>query len=195
VIGKLLAVGLVVIVAAFAWSKHEDRIREQNSLARIASELAGRPVGVHCPSFLGGLVDVHGEAGRVQFDENGKPASHTDLAPETCDALRHFKHVDFSCLDRHTCAFKQFEAGWAAHTLAHESFHLRGFRDEGVTECYAMQNTAFVANQLGLAPRIAHELQQWIYDRGFRNEPEDYQSPLCYAGGPLDLSPETPTFP
>ena len=194
-IGKLIAAGLVAIVAAFAWSKHEDRIHEQNSLARIASELAGRSVGVHCPSFLGGLIDVHGEPGRVQFDANGAPANHTDLAPETCDALRKFDHVDFSCLDRNGCGYKQFAAGWAAHTLAHESFHLRGFQDEGVTECYAMQNTAFVANRLGLAPRRARELQQWIYDKGFRNEPDDYQSPRCYAGGPLDLSPATPTFP
>jgi hypothetical protein len=197
VIAKLLAAGIVAVVAAFAWSKHEDRIHEQNSLARIASQIAGRPVGVHCPSFLGGLVDVHGEAGRVQFDDNGEPANHTDLAPETCDALRNFEHVDFSCLDRNrdACGFKQFNAGWAAHTLAHESFHLRGFRDEGVAECYALQNTAFVAQQLGLDPALARDLQQWVYDRGFRNEPEDYQAPGCYRGGPLDLSPETPTFP
>jgi hypothetical protein len=194
-IGKLLLAGLLAVVAALAWSKHEDRIREQDSLARIASQIAGRPVQVHCPSILAGLVDVHGEAGRVQFDEQGRPPNHTDLSPETCDELWHFKRVDFSCLDRHTCGYSQFKAGWAAHTLAHEAFHLRGFQDEGVTECYALQNTEFVAVELGLAPRLAAELQRWIYKKGFRNEPEDYQSPLCYARGPLDLTPGTSTFP
>ena len=192
---KLLFVVLVGAVAAFAWAKHQDRIREQDSLARVASRLAGRPVHVHCPSFLAGLIDVHGEAGRVQFDEEGRPANHADLAPDTCDALRHFKRVDFSCLTRHACGYAQFNAGWAAHTLAHEAFHLRGFQDEGVTECYALQNTAFVAEQLGLAPGPARLLQHWIYKKGFRNEPEDYQSPLCYARGPLDLTPGTSTFP
>jgi hypothetical protein len=195
VIAKLLFAVLVGAVAAFAWSKHEDRIHEQDRLARIASEIAGRPVGVHCPNFLGGLVDVHGEAGRVQFDEQGRPANHTDLSPDTCDALRHFERVDFSCLDRHTCGYSQFNAGWAAHTLAHEAFHLRGFQDEGVTECYAMQNTAFVAEELGLSEGLARQLQQWIYNKGFHNEPQDYQSPLCYPRGPLDLTPQSPEWP
>ena len=191
----MVAIGLIAALAAFAWSKHDDRVREQDMLARIASQIAGRPVGVHCPSFLGGLVDVHGEAGRVQFDDEGHPADRADLSPETCDELRHFKRVDFSCLDSHTCGYSEFQTGWAAHTLAHEAFHLRGFQDEGVAECYAMQNTAFVAERLGLAARRAQELERWIYSKGFRNEPDDYQSPQCYRGGPLDLSPGTPAFP
>jgi hypothetical protein len=194
-IGKLLLVGLVAVVAAFAWTKHEDRVREQDRLARIASQLAGRPVGVRCPSFFAGLVDVRGEAGSVQFDADGRPANYTNLAPDTCDELRNFSHVDFSCLDTHTCSYKQFEAGWAAHTLAHEAFHLRGFADEGITECYAMQNTAFVAEELGLSNHLAQELQHWIFEKGFRNEPTEYQSAECYRGGPLDLTPQTPSFP
>ena len=194
-IGKALLLTVVAGLVAVGWMKHEERIREQDQLAKIASVLAGRPVHVHCPSFLAGLVDVHGEAGRVQFDAQGHPADVTDLSPDTCKALRNFAHVDFSCLDRNACGYAQFVAGWAAHTLAHESFHLRGYRDEGVTECYALQNTAFVAEKLGLAPRRAVELQQWIFKRGWRGEPTDYQSPLCYRGGPLDLTPATPRFP
>src|SRR5918911_2122894 len=173
-LGKALLVAVVGGLVAVGWIKHEERIREQNQLAKIASVLAGRPVRVQCPSFLASLVDVHGEAGTVKFDSNGRPADVTDLAPDTCKALRHFARVDFSCLDRHACGYTQFVAGWAAHTLAHESFHLRGYRDEGVTECYAMQNTAFVAEKLGLAPRRARELQQWIFKRGWRDEPTDY---------------------
>src|SRR5712691_4865830 len=192
---KALVVALVGSLVTIGWMKHEDRIREQDEFARIASQLADRPVGVRCPSFFAGLVDVRGEAGTVRFDESGHPADSTSLAPDTCNELRHFSHVDFRCLDRHSCGFAQFEAGWAAHTLAHESFHLRGFQDEGVTECYAMQNTAFVAEQLGLSQRLAQKLQQWIFDKGWHNEPTDYQSPLCYRGGPLDLTPGTPSFP
>src|SRR5579864_3749663 len=194
-VGKALLIAVAGGILAISWMKHEDRIHEQDRLARIASQIAGRPVGVHCPSFLAGLVDVHGEAGSVSFAAAGQPANYTNLAPETCNELRHFSHVDFSCLDRHACGFTQFEAGWAAHTLTHESFHLRGFADEGETECYAMQNTAFVAEQLGLSTHLAADLQQWIFDKGFHNEPTDYQSPLCYRGGPLDLTPQTPTFP
>jgi len=189
VIARALIAAAVVTLVAVGWIRHENRIHEQNRLAKIASAIAGRPVGVRCPSLLGGLVDVRGEAGSVQFDAEGHPANVTNLAPETCNELKHFSHGDFSCLDRNTCGFSQFSAGWAAHTLAHESFHLRGFEDEGVTECYAMQNTAFVAERLGLSPHLARELQLWIFDQGFRNEPQ------CYRGGPLDLTPQTPAFP
>ena len=194
---RLLAAFLLVVgaLAAVGFARHEDRIRQQDRLAVIASQLAGRDVGVHCPSFLGALVDTHGEAGRVQFDASGRPADHTDLSPETCKALRHLDRVDFTCLARGDCGFSQFQAAWAAHTLAHESFHLRGFSDEGVTECYALQNTAFVAEQLGVATEQARRLQALVYEKGYPNEPEEYHSSKCYDGGPLDLRPESRLFP
>jgi hypothetical protein len=194
---RLIAVLLVIVgaLAALGFARHEQRIHEQDQLAAIASDLAGRKVGVRCPSFLSSLVDVRGEAGRVQFDASGRPADHTDLSPQTCKALRHLDRVDFSCLDSSDCGFKQFSAAWAAHTLAHEAFHLRGFSDEGVTECYALQNTAFVAQRLGVGARQAEELQAWIYKRGYPNEPTEYQSPGCHDGGPLDLRPQQHAFP
>jgi hypothetical protein len=195
VIGKALALALVAAIAAVGFAKHEDRLHEQTKLARIASALAGRPVGVRCPSFVGGLVDVHGEAGRVSFDGAGRPADETDLSPETCRGLAVLARTDFSCVRSHSCGYREFRVAWAAHTLAHEAFHLRGFEDEGVTECYAMQNTAFVASRLGVGVKTARALQRWVYTRGFHNEPQDYQSPGCYAGGPLDLTPGTSSFP
>ena len=194
---RLLAALLLLVgtLAAVGFARHEDRIREQDRLGEIASQLAGRNVGVRCPSFLGSLADVHGEAGRVQFDASGDPADHTDLAPETCRALRHLDRVDFTCIGRGDCGFKQFNAAWAAHTLAHESFHLRGYEDEGVTECYALQNTAFVAERLGVPTKQALKLQAWVYEKGYPNEPEDYHSTQCYNGGRLDLRPQTNVFP
>jgi hypothetical protein len=186
---------IVGALAAVGFARHEARVREQDKLAVIASELAGRQVGVHCPSFLAGLVDTHGEAGRVQFDAAGRPADRTDLAPDTCRALRHLDRVDFTCVARDSCGLKEFKAAWAAHTLAHESFHLRGYADEGVAECYALQNTAFVAERLGVPIAQARQLQAWVYKRGYPNEPEDYHSAQCYDGGPLDLRRETTEFP
>jgi hypothetical protein len=194
---RVIAVLLVVLggLAALGFARHEERVREQDQLAAIASHLAGRTVAVRCPNLLASLVDVRGEAGRVQFDETGRPANHTDLSPQTCKALRHLGSVDFTCIDRGDCGFKEFAAGWAAHTLAHEAFHLRGFQDEGVTECYALQNTAFVAERLGVPTEQAQKLQSWLYARGYPNEPEDYRSAKCYDGGPLDLRPQQALFP
>jgi len=194
---RAIAVLLVVVgaLAALGFARHEERVHEQDKLATIASDLAGRKVGVRCPSFVASLVDIRGEAGRVQFDGSGRPADHTDLSPQTCKALRHLASVDFTCIGRDDCGFKEFNAGWAAHTLAHESFHLRGFQDEGVTECYALQNTAFVAERLGVPEQQAQDLQAWLYERGYPNEPTDYQSPQCHDGGPLDLRPQEALFP
>jgi hypothetical protein len=194
-LGTTLALVLVGALAALGFARHEQRIREQDELSRIASQIAGRTVGVRCPGFLGTLVDTRGEAGSVRFDAAGRPAGHTDLSPETCSQLRHLASMDFSCLGQGTCGYREFRAGWAAHTLAHEAFHLRGFADEGVTECYALQNTSFVAQRLGVPRSRADELQRWVFERGFPNEPADYHAAGCYAGGPLDLSPGTPAWP
>jgi hypothetical protein len=194
---RLVAALLLIVgaLAAVGFARHEDRIRQQGRLAAVASELAGRHVSVHCPGFLSGLVDTHGEPGRVQFDESGRPADHTELSPDTCKSLRHLDRVDFTCIDRDDCGYAQFKAAWAAHTLAHEAFHLRGFQDEGVTECYALQNTAFVAERLGVTSELAKQVQQWLYRDGYPNEPEDYHSANCYDGGPLDLRRDSPVFP
>jgi hypothetical protein len=72
---------------------------------------------------------------------------------------------------------------------------VRGFQDEGVTECYALQNTAFVAERLGVPTREAMGLQAWLFKRGYTNEPTEYQSAQCYDGGPLDLRSGPPEFP
>jgi hypothetical protein len=194
---RVLAAVLLIVgaLAALGFARREDRLREQDALAAVASDLAGRTVGVRCPSFLSGLVDTHGEAGRVRFDDSGRPADHTDLSPQTCKSLRHLDRVDFSCIDRDNCGYAEFKAAWAAHTLAHEAFHLRGFQDEGVTECYALQNTAYVATRLGVRTRRAQQLQSWLYVDGYPNEPEEYHSARCYDGGPLDLRPHQSRFP
>jgi hypothetical protein len=194
---RLIAAALLIVgaLAALGFARRENRIHQQRTLGAIATELAGRPVGVHCPGFLKALVDTRGEAGRVMFGPDGRPANYTELAPSTCSALRHIERVDFACVERDSCTYKEFKAAWAAHTLAHESFHLRGFEDEGITECYALQNTAFVAERLGVPTRRAEELQAWLYKDGYPNEPQDYQASNCYDGGPLDLRPQSSVFP
>ena len=194
-VGKSIVLLLVAALAAVGWSKHHDRIEEQDRLAVVASGIVGHKVDVHCPNLFKKLVSVSGEAGTVKFDEQGRPASYTDLAPETCDALKGVDEVDLSCLDSATCDRKQWKLAWALHTLAHEAFHLRGIRSEAIAECYALQNTAFVAERLGVPARQAQELQRWVYVKGYPNEPDEYRSDECADGGTLDLRPETSRFP
>ena len=194
---RLVAAILLIVgaLAAVGFARHEDRVHQQDRLAVVASDLAGRSVGVHCPSFLSSLVRVRTEGGYVKFDGDGRPADYTDLSPETCASLRHLGRVDFGCIERGDCTFKEFKAAWALHTLAHESFHLRGIASEAVTECYALQNTAFVAERLGLDTQTAKNVQRWVYLKGYGNEPEEYRTGDCTDGGRLDLRPRSPVFP
>ena len=194
---RLIAAGLLIVgaLAAVGFAHREQRVREQDRLAAVAGDLAGRRVDVRCPGFLGSLVNVRTEGGSVQFDGNGRPADSTTLSPETCKSLRRIDHFDFSCIASGDCTFKQFRAAWALHTLAHESFHLRGIASEAMTECYALQNTAFVAERLGVDGATAQSLQRWVYVRGYPNEPDEYRSDQCRDGGELDLRPGSPGFP
>lgn len=194
-VGKGIVLLLVAGVAALGWTKHEDRIREQNRIAVVAGSLVGHKVGVHCPNFVKGLVYTSAEAGTVKFDANGQPADHTDLSPDTCAALRSIGKVDLTCLDPGACGDKQWQLGWALHTLAHEAYHLRGIAQENVAECYALQTTARVAVSLGIPPRRAGQLQRWVWTRGYPSEPDEYQSVDCRNGGPLDLRPGSSVWP
>jgi hypothetical protein len=104
---RLIAAGLLIVgaLAAVGFARREDRIHQQRTLAAVAAELAGRPVAVRCPGFLTSLVRVGTEAGSVKFDGAGRPANYTELAPETCSALRHIDRVDFTCLERGDCTY------------------------------------------------------------------------------------------
>jgi hypothetical protein len=73
-----LAVPLLAIVAV-----QQDQRRTEHELASVASDIAGRKVEVHCPGILARLVDAKSNAGTVFFDEQGRPASFTDLDEET----------------------------------------------------------------------------------------------------------------
>ena len=43
--------------------------------------------------------------------------------------------------------------------------------------------------------RQAEVIQAWLYNRGYPNEPAEYQSSQCHDGGPLDLRPQQSRFP
>jgi hypothetical protein len=195
VFGKSILLLLVGGLVAVGWTKHQDRVHEQDRLAVVASSLVGHKVGVRCPNFFKKLVYASAEAGTVKFDAQGRPANYTELAPETCDYLRKVGKIDLSCLDTSSCGEREFKLGWAIHTLAHEAYHLRGISTENVAECYAMQMTASVAISLGVPSRQAEQLQRWVWTRGYPNEPDEYSTTDCHDGGRLDLHPGSPVWP
>jgi hypothetical protein len=106
------------------------------------------------------------------------------------------------CLDLYRLAFEgevtPSQTARALAVLAHESWHLRGVRDEGTTECYALQSGVELGRRLGLSEATAGQLmrQQLVENtlRG-RGSAEYLVPPDCRDGGDLDLNPNIARFP
>ena len=85
---------------------------------------------------------------------------------------------------------------FGAQVAPHETMHLLGIHDEGVAECFGMQNLAYWVWKLSGDTDFAEEASQdyWAWYQANRTGTE-YGHPACYAGGSLDLDPSTPEWP
>jgi hypothetical protein len=179
---------LLVAVAAigFAWY-HGYRAAasaEQTAWSRIASELAQRPVTVHCQGFVSATVDVSAEAGSVDFDAQGRPSSDTHLKRDVCAALARYSDdaatPAFACVEQNTpCSRRVFADVQAVHVLAHESAHLGGQQSEALAECETLRTTSYVALRLGSSPAQAAAVAQYVYTHLYPNLPDEYRSANC----------------
>jgi hypothetical protein len=176
-----------VPVLALMAMHHEQHVNEDR-LAKIASAIAGRPVEVRCPGVVRRLVDVSPNAGSVYFDEHGRPSSFTELDNPTCSALNDFAEGGAASGDAPKVAR-------AMHVLAHESFHLAGVRNEAEADCFGLQRTAFVAEELGAVADDAQRFAELALAERSRIAPPEYRSPACYDRGPLDLDPASDVWP
>jgi hypothetical protein len=194
----LAVVGVGILCTAFVF--HERKSALEHRLGSVASQLADRHVRVHCQGVTGELLDTTAEAGTVRFGADGRPADVTDLKRPICDALRRFPHDvkngSYACvLEQAGCSHAIFEDVMAVHTLAHESWHLRGNGSEAVTECHALQTTAYAATLLGADPQAAQATATYALLRLYPNMPDEYKESDCVNGGPMDLRPTDPHWP
>ena len=206
---RSLAVVAVLVLALWAWTNHQRHTTEHR-LGAIASQLAGRPVGVRCQGFWAAMLDINDRKGEVDFPP-GRPPDHMFLTRGVCSRLRHFgadkaRH-ELDCLQaidwRAWSPAVSFDAPCerrargdveAINTLAHEAMHLRGFVGEAQAQCYAIQADAWTVMRFGgtsaegaSAAAYVLALQPLL--------PTEYQSSECRAGGQLDVWPGTPAFP
>jgi hypothetical protein len=206
---RLLAVGAAFVLAIWGWSSHERHATE-HQLGTVASQLAGRPVGVRCQGFWAAMLDINDRAGEVEFHA-GRPPDHMFLTRATCKRLQEFganrARSELDCLE--AIDWKNWSAGLsydapcerrarqdveAVNTLTHEAMHLRGFVGEAQAQCYAIQEDAWTVRRLGgtaaegaAAASLVLALQPFM--------PSEYQSGACRAGGSLDLWPGTAAWP
>jgi hypothetical protein len=198
---KVALAAALLFLPALWLLDHHDRMQLQHRLEPIASEIARRPVGVHCPGWWGRLLSPGDtNAGVVALDGSGGPTDHTDLRAATCaelDALvEGRREPQLACAARSSSCGDDVQAlAWAVGTLAHESFHLRGILDEGLTECYAVQTLAATAQRLGATPAEAQNLAALHWETGVPQMPVQYQEAGCENGGAHDLRRDDPVWP
>jgi hypothetical protein len=190
----LWGVGIIAVLALTFWLvdrntgwdslSTETRAEAQERFSDEASLIAEKPVRIRC--------DESGEyVGAVQHAD-GIAQVGGDLAYLTPER----------CLDLYRLAYEgevtgsQTARGIAV--LAHEAWHLRGERDEGTTECYALQSGVGLGQRLGLEEDEARRLmaQQLAENSGRGLGTAEYRvPPECRDGGSLDLDPASSRFP
>ena len=197
---RLLLTILLLAVGALLALSYQRGEAAEDELAAIAGEIAGRAVQVECQGLVGAAIDVSSEAGAVEFDAHGQPSDTAELKRGVCSSLRRFgrdvRRPEFACIRRGVpCPVDLMRSAWSVHTLAHEAWHLAGVTSEAVTECRALQTTAWTAEQLGATPTDAQLLAHYVAVHMYQSLPADYRSPHCRNGGALDLRPGTSLWP
>jgi hypothetical protein len=156
---------------------HTDATQFERRLGEVASFVAKRPVQVRCEDFPLGTPDEPG--GVVQF-QGHTPADYTRIRPDVCTALMKFARAPQAAT---------LQSAVALQVIAHESFHLHGFRVEAVAECYGMQDVPRVARALGASEGEGRTLARAVYVFNYPHMPPRYRSPDCRPGGSLDRHP------
>lgn len=194
---KTVIVLLVPVLLFSAW-QYTRREENENRLALVASEVALRDVAVSCPGFWTRLVEITPNAGWVNFDEDGLPDDETSLSATTCRGLERVWRGDqssYACLVGGGCDQDTLRAVHGIVTLAHESWHLRGIRDEARTQCFAVQTTEAVALALGVHPVHARLIALRVAADDGAAAKGEYHSPECRSGGEYDLAPQSSRWP
>ena len=192
--GFLVGLGVIGALAVLFWLVEsrtgwdalsvETRTKAQDRFSQEASAIAEKPVRVRCDES-GAYV------GAVQHAD-GIATVGGDLAYLTPER----------CLDLYRLAFEgevtSSQTARAIAVLAHEAWHLHGVRDEGTTECYALQSGVELGQRLGLGEGTARRLmaQQLTENRLRGLQTVEYRlSSECRDGGRLDLDSADSAFP
>lgn len=146
---------------------------------------------------------IAGKRATIRCDESGDfvgVVQHADGVAAVGGTLAYLTPA--ICLDLYRLAFdgevRSARTARALAVLAHEAWHLRGERDEGATECYALQSAVGLGVRLGLSEERARSLMRLELGQNALRSGASFEyrvPPECRDGGRLDLAPEDPRFP
>ena len=175
---------------SYVRTPHRPATALERRLGDVATLVARRPVQVRCEDFSDGKTLE--PKGVVEFNHRG-PADFARIRPDVCTRLLQFIRSPggaAACVASRSCQDSSvFWSAQALTVLAHESVHLRGVRNEAVTQCYAMQDVPRLARALGASPEDGRALAAVEYAVDYPHMPPAYRSRECHPGGALDLTP------
>jgi hypothetical protein len=182
----LLALTIWIVESRTGWDSLSGSTRAAavERFSVEAGRIADKPVSIYCDEsrdFVGAVQHADGVA------EVGGERAY--LTPEICFDLYRLAFED---------DMRGSRTGRAIAVLAHEAWHLHGERDEGRTECYALQSGVEVGKRLGLSEERARQLmRQQLAENALRGGAtvEYLVPPECRDGGSLDLRLGRSDFP
>jgi hypothetical protein len=119
------------------------------------------------------------------------PLPTVTLGPAICSELTRLAHDDHPVWrDEWPDAL-----AWSVETLAHESMHVSGIRDEAKAECYGMQRIPIAAAGLGRTADEGRYLATLYWRHWYPWITPSYRSQECRNGGRLDLHPASDVWP
>lgn len=160
--------GLIALACGWVWWSDA---RMEARLSEAASAVAGVQVHVDCQElFFGEWMPTRG-AGRVDARDDGSMDDVAHLDRKICTAAASWPEDDTD------------DAYTAVHVLTHEAGHVRGEANEAATECWAVQNSARVAEALGASRPRSERRAQWYLRAVFPRMSSTYRGDGCTISG------------
>jgi hypothetical protein len=181
-----ISVALLAIAGVGALVPWIMRARLEDRLELAASQVAGVAVEVHCQSFGEAFTDVGAELGYVRWGPDGVPERRTLIKRDQCGDLSDYLK---SSKDSPTG-----DQVIAVHILSHETVHMMGEKNEGVTECLAMQRNTEMARALGASLEQARALSTAYWRDVYPSMPDGYRSSECGPDLALDAGLNDPPW-
>ncbi len=178
-VSKLYLAIVLAVALGFAWPP-AHRWYFEGFLSAKSTELAdGHRARVHCNTVFDTMMDREMLAAGHANIETGEIA----LQQPWCGVLMSYlSHPDRASRDEIT----------SLNIFTHESMHVRGERNEAVTECEAVQRNYRAARLLGVPDEVARRNARQYYEVIYRERGQigglqsAYYSVECAPGGALD---------
>lgn len=164
----------ICLLPALVYTAYEVRWQsfESGLVVAAAPVLGPTKAEFGCERLTRNFFASRGLPGHVLFDKSGKPQSEAFLSAQTCAGIADFQANPQA---------PDLAAIMAVHVMTHEAVHLTGIRNEGITECLALQADVLVMMRLGATRAAAHAAAQRYREEIYPRLHAEYRRASCPA--------------